>query len=293
MNWKQLELLVHKDKVDVWSDALTNAGAVAITMEPANSQRVYELDPSHKPMWDDVKLLILFAEDVIPQQIQQQLEPQIDFVTANWKTIIEDDWVNKWQEYAKPMQFGDKLWICPSWCEIPDPSANNIILDPEMAFGTGSHATTGLCLDWIAHHIEPGITVIDYGCGSGILGIAAARLGAVRVYGVDIDPVALEVSEKNAAQNNVSAALFTTHLPEDLPNIQADIVIANILALPLLSLAATLTELVKPGGSIILSGILQEQSDMVIAGYSTAFDDFKVTSQEGWVRIIAKNKSIN
>jgi ribosomal protein L11 methyltransferase len=287
MNWMQLELSAHKDKIDVWSDALTEAGAVAITMEPASSQRVYELDPSHKPMWDDVKLLVLFTADVIPQQIQQQLEPQIDFATADWKIIVEDDWINKWQEYAKPMLFGDKLWICPSWCEIPDPSANNIILDPEMAFGTGSHATTGLCLDWVANNIVPGATVIDYGCGSGILGIAAARMGATRVYGVDIDPIALEVSDKNAANNHVPAALFTTHLPEQLPDIKADIVIANILALPLISLATTLANLLKPQGSIILSGILQEQADMVIAGYSPWFEDFNVTSQDGWVRISA------
>lgn len=288
MNWMQLELSTHKDKVDVWSDVLTNAGAVAITMEPANSQRVYELDPSHKPVWDEVKLLVLFTADVVPQQIQQQLEPQIDFATAAWKTIVEDDWINKWQEYAKPMQFGEKLWICPSWCEIPDPTANNIILDPEMAFGTGSHATTGLCLDWIARNIVPGVTVVDYGCGSGILGIAAARMGAIRVYGVDIDPIALEVSDKNAANNHVPSTIFTSHLPEQLPDIKVDVVIANILALPLISLATTLANLLKPQGSIILSGILHEQADMVIAGYSPWFQDFNVSCQDGWVRISAK-----
>lgn len=288
MNWMQLELSAHKDKIDVWSDALTEAGAVAITMEPASSQRVYELDPSHKPMWDEVKLLVLFTADIIPQQIQQQLESQIDFANANWKIIVEDDWINKWQDYAKPMQFGNKLWICPSWCEIPDPTANNIILDPEMAFGTGSHATTSLCLDWVANNVVPGTTVIDYGCGSGILGIAAARLGAVRVYGVDIDPIALEVSDKNAAQNHVAATVLSTHLPEQLPDIKADIVIANILALPLLSLTTTLAGLLKPHGSIILSGILQEQADIVIAEYRHWFEDFNVTNQDGWVRISAK-----
>lgn len=288
MNWMQLELLTHKDKVDALSDILTNAGAVAITMEPASSQRVYELDPSHKPMWDEVKLLVLFTADVVPQQIQHQFEKQIDFSTASWKIIVEDDWINKWQEYAKPMLFGDKLWICPSWCEIPDPTANNIILDPEMAFGTGSHATTGLCLDWVANNITPGTTVIDYGCGSGILGIAAARMGATRVYGVDIDPIALEVSDKNAANNNVPQTLFTSHLPDQLPDIKADIVIANILALPLISLATTLAQLLKPHGYIILSGILQEQTEMVIAGYSPWFEDFNVVNQDGWVRISAR-----
>lgn len=288
MNWMQLELLTHKDKVDALSDILTNAGAVAITMEPASSQRVYELDPSHKPMWDEVKLLVLFTADVVPQQIQHQFEKQIDFSTASWKIIVEDDWINKWQEYAKPMLFGDKLWICPSWCEIPDPTANNIILDPEMAFGTGSHATTGLCLDWVANNITPGTTVIDYGCGSGILGIAAARMGATRVYGVDIDPIALEVSDKNAANNNVPQTLFTSHLPDQLPDIKADIVIANILALPLISLATTLAQLLKPHGDIILSGILQEQTEMVIAGYSPWFEDFNVVNQDGWVRISAR-----
>ncbi len=287
MNWMQLELSAHKDNIDAWSDALTDAGAVAITMEPASSQRVYELNPSHKPIWDEVKLLVLFTADVIPDQIQQLLEQQIDFTAASWKIIVEDDWINKWQEYAKPMLFGDKLWICPSWCEIPDSTANNIILDPEMAFGTGSHATTGLCLDWVANNVTPGTTVIDYGCGSGILGIAAARLGATRVYGVDIDPIALEVSDKNALQNHVLTSVFSTHLPEHMPEIKADIVIANILAVPLLGLATTLANLLRPSGSIILSGILQEQAEMVVNSYSTWFDNFKVTSQDGWVRISA------
>lgn len=287
MNWMQLELPARKDNVDAWSDVLTTAGAVAITMEPASSQRIYELNPNHKPMWDDVRLLVLFAADVVPQQIQQ-LAPDIDFAAANWKIIVADDWTNKWQEYAKPMLFGDNLWVCPSWCEIPDPTANNIILDPEMAFGTGSHATTALCLDWIANNIKSDTTVIDYGCGSGILGIATAKLGAATVYAVDIDPVALEVSDKNAANNHVATAIFSTYLPEQLPPLQADVVIANILAQPLIGLAATLASLLKPQGSVVLSGILQEQTEMVIVGYSPWFSDFNVTDQDGWVRISAK-----
>lgn len=288
MNWLQLELPTHQDNIDTWSEMLTTAGAVAITMEPANSQRIYELNPSHKPMWDYVKLLVLFTADVTPQQLQQQLESNIDFATANWKIIAEDDWVNKWQEYAKPMLFGDNLWICPSWCTVPDPNANNIILDPEMAFGTGSHPTTSLCLDWLAHNIMPNTTVIDYGCGSGILAVAAARLGANRVYATDIDPIALEVSDRNATNNNVPTTVFSTHLPEQFPDVTADVLVANILALPLISLLETLKNLLKPQGLIVLSGILQEQTDLVITAYSKWFKNFTVVNKDGWVRISAQ-----
>jgi ribosomal protein L11 methyltransferase len=287
VNWLQLNLKVSKDNADIWSDALTDAGAVAITMEKADDQRIFELSPDHKPMWQHINLLALFHADLNPLEIQEQLSSQIDFTLANWQIIVEDDWINKWHDYAQPMSFANNLWVCPSWCAIPDPTANNIILDPEMAFGTGSHATTALCLDWISRNTVPGSSVIDYGCGSGILGIAAAKLGAAIVYAVDIDPIALDVSNSNAIKNNIDLNMFSTYLPQQLPALKVDLVIANILANPLVELAPTLAALLKKQGQIILSGILQEQAELIISRYAQWFSGFEVTEQDGWVRISA------
>lgn len=287
MKWLQLQLTAHKDNVEAWSDALTEVGAVAITMEKSSDQRVFELSPDHKPLWDQINLLALFSDDTNPLVITKQLAPEIDLASATWKTIVEEDWINKWHEYAKPMSFANDLWVCPSWCEIPNPAANNIILDPEMAFGTGSHATTALCLDWVSRNVVPGTSVVDYGCGSGILGIAAAKLGAAPIYAVDIDPIALDVSNSNALKNNVSTSIFSTYLPQQLPALKVDLVIANILAHPLMELAKTLSELLKNNGQIILSGILAEQAELVINKYAQWFENFDTTSQDGWVRITA------
>lgn len=288
MKWLQLNLLTSKENADSWSDALTEVGAVAITLEKSNDQRVFELTPDHKPLWDQINLQALFTADTDPEQVQHNLAAVVDFNNSTWSTIVEEDWINKWQEYAKPMPFANNLWVCPSWCEIPDPTAKNIIIDPEMAFGTGSHATTSLCLDWLAQNVVADMTVIDYGCGSGVLGIAAAKFGAQPIYLVDIDPIAIDVTNNNAIKNNVAPDIFSTYLPEQLPAIKVDLVIANILAHPLLDLAPTLATLLKPQGQIILSGILAEQIEMVISRYSEWFKAFEVTEQEGWVRITAK-----
>lgn len=288
MKWLQLNLIASKENAEAWSDALTEVGAVAITMEKSSDQRVFELSPDHKPLWDQINLLALFSDDTNPLAIEKELASQIDFKASSWKTIVEEDWVNKWHDYAQPMSFANDLWVCPSWCEIPNPDANNIILDPEMAFGTGSHATTALCLDWIARNVKAGTSVVDYGCGSGILGIAAAKLGAAPIYAVDIDPIALDVSISNASKNNVSTDIFSTYLPEQLPAITVDLVIANILAHPLMELAPTLADLLKPNGRIILSGILAEQADLVINKYAQWFNSFDTNAQDGWVRITAR-----
>jgi len=290
MNWLQLNLATTKNKVDAWSDALLEAGAVAISLEADDDQAIFELTPDHKPLWDKLRLIALFPEDTDPVFVQSQLASNIDIeilAASTWKKIVEQDWLHKWKEDLKPMLFADKLWICPSWCEIPDPTAINIILDPEQAFGTGSHPTTALCLEWIAQNIQPGDIVIDYGCGSGILAIAAAKMEASITYGTDIDPLCLEVSNSNALKNNVSGDQFITCLPEQMPTIKADVMIANILAHPLVELAPTLATLLKPNGKLVLSGILVEQASMVQDGYSKWFHNFEIQAQNEWVRITA------
>lgn len=291
MNWLQFSLATTKDQVDAWSEFLLDSGAAAISLEDNQHQGIYELNPDHKPMWDKLKIIALFTEDIDPLLVQAQLANYIDaeaLAAGHWKKIVEEDWLDKWKEDLQPMHFGNNLWICPSWCEIPDPTAINIILDPEQAFGTGTHPTTALCLGWIARNINSGDVVVDYGCGSGILAIAAAKMGASKTYGTDIDPLCLEVSNNNALKNHVSADDFITCLPEQMPAIKADLMIANILAQPLVGLAPTLAALLKPEGKLVLSGILAEQTDMVIQGYRPWFDDFEVQQQAEWVRITAR-----
>jgi ribosomal protein L11 methyltransferase len=294
MTWLQMSIQTTKANVEAWSDALIAAGAVSITLDEDTQQPIYELSPDHHPLWDRMSLIALFPAEYDSDLLKLRLSNQIDSIVldqAVWKNIAEEDWLLKWQENLQPMLFGNKLWVCPSWCEIPDPQAINIILDPEMAFGTGTHPTTALCLEWIAENIQPGNTVVDYGCGSGILAIAAAKLGATKVYGIEIDPVALEVSNNNALKNNISSAVFSTYLTDQTPDVQVDVVVANILFNPLLELAPIIAVLLKPNGKIVLSGLLTDQAAAIQACYGQMFKDFVVTHKDEWIRIEANLRS--
>ncbi len=279
--------------VEAWSDLLIESGAAAVSVEDAVQQAIFEIAPEHKPVWDQVNLLALFTEDFDPLLVQLDLAqhlPATTIANGTWTSIADENWVTKSQQFLQPMQFGDKIWVCPSWCAIPDPSALNIILDPEMAFGSGSHATTALCLRWLAQHLTPNASVIDFGCGSGILGIAAAKLGASRIYAIDIDPLALEISLNNAQKNNVNMQQFISLLPSEVAaaNIQADVVVANILAHTLTELAPVIAALVKPNGKLIMSGILAEQAADLKLVYAQWFTNFAVQQQEDWVLISAE-----
>ena len=198
--------------------------------------------------------------------------------------LADRAWERAWMEHFAPMQFGQRVWICPSWCAPPDPDAVNIFMDPGLAFGTGTHATTALCLQWLDAHPPLEHTVIDYGCGSGILAVAAAMLGARRVIAVDHDPQALLATRENAQRNSV-AERVETYLPEHAPVLAADTLIANILANPLRELAAHFARLVKCSGTLTLSGILAEQADDVAAAYRDTFILYPAVAQQGWVRL--------
>src|SRR5690606_25394554 len=199
--------------------------------------------------------------------------------------IADQDWERSWMDNFKPMRFGRRLWIVPSWHEAPEPDAVNLLLDPGLAFGTGTHPTTALCLEWLDSQGLDGLQVIDFGCGSGILAIAALLLGADRVTGTDIDPQALEASRDNAQRNQLADERLPLYLPADMPAEPADILVANILAGPLVSLAPQLTGLVKPGGRIALSGILAEQTEEILAAYRDAFELDPVADKDGWLRV--------
>jgi len=229
MEWLQLNLPTSKDTAEELGDLLTELGAVSITFSEGSSQPIYQSVNEKLPLWDAINLTALFPSTTEPNDIEECLRnnQKVRVVPKHdsWKIIAEEDWQNKWKEFFEPMQFADKLWICPAWEAPPEQHKPTIMLEPEMAFGTGSHDTTSLCLQWLAENIHNQHDVIDYGCGSGILAIAAAKLGANNVYAIDIDPVAEEVSAKNAEKNNVTINM-------QLPVKPVDVVIANILAHP-------------------------------------------------------------
>ncbi|ALG67558.1 50S ribosomal protein L11 methyltransferase [Beggiatoa leptomitoformis] len=289
MSWLQLLINTPAEQVDAISDSLTELGALSVTWQDAADEPVYEPPLNTTPIWQTTRIVALFEEDTDPESLLLQLHailPTDISLSYELQRLADQEWTRVWMSDFHPMCFGQRLWICPSWTPPPNPDAINILLDPGLAFGTGTHATTALCLEWLDQQGDlTGKTVIDYGCGSGILAIAAAKLGACENWAVDIDPQALLATRDNAAQNGVAATIHTC-LPEAFSPLQADILLANILANPLVSLASTFAKFVKSGAPIVLSGILQEQAEMVKTAYAVYFDQLSITEKAGWVRIV-------
>jgi ribosomal protein L11 methyltransferase len=284
MPWLQLTFYSTKEKAEALAELLSDAGAAAVTMQDAADQPLYEPPPGATPLWQLTNVVGLFEENVDGHAIVQQLKAQWQGEFPDFRSeVLEDqDWERAWMDEFKPMRFGERLWIVPSWHEPPEGDTVNILLDPGLAFGTGTHPTTRLCLEWLDGHDVAGKSVIDYGCGSGILALAAALLGAASVIGVDNDPQALVATLDNAARNGVS---LRAYLPKEAPQEPADILVANILAGPLIELAPRLAALVKQGGAIALSGILPEQAESVSSAYSEWFAMQPPVEHDGWIRL--------
>ena len=224
----------------------------------------------------------------INQHLIQAL-PNID-CELHWQNIEDKDWEREWMKHYEPIQFHEKFWICPSWAAPPDPNAINLMLVPGLAFGTGTHPTTFLCIQWIAEQNFKGKTVYDYGCGSGILGIASLLKNAAKVVGIDIDPQALTATQLNTERNGIEKSQFPVFFPNKCPTETVDVMLANILAGPLVELTQTLTSLTKPQGRICLSGILQSQSHMIEKAYSPFFELDEPKQMKEWVRITGTKK---
>lgn len=286
MPWNQIRLRALREHSEALEDLLLELGAMSVTFSDAEDNPVLEPAPGETPIWPELILTALFEADANVELVISALENSIHpFTDLQSETLEDQDWERAWMDDFQPMQFGKHLWICPSWQEPPDPEGINLMLDPGLAFGTGTHPTTALCLEWLDAHPPKGQLVIDYGCGSGILAIAALKLGARHCWGIDIDPQALTASRDNAEKNDVSDAHFYVAEPDGLPPVTADLVIANILSGPLVELAPELNALVKPGGHIVLSGILQEQADSVLTAYSQWFEMQTPVTREDWVRL--------
>jgi ribosomal protein L11 methyltransferase len=287
MPWLQVRLAITPDQAETYEDALLGVGAVSVTFMDAEDQPIFEPDLGTTPLWSHTHLLALFEADTDPANLVAHLELLTGAALPEHQIehIADQDWERSWMDNFQPMRFGQRLWIVPSWHAAPEPEAVNLLLDPGLAFGTGTHPTTALCLEWLDGQDLQGCTVLDFGCGSGILAIAALLLGAPQAVGTDIDPQALEASRDNASRNGIEPARFPVYLPADLPQQQADVVVANILAGPLVALAPQITSLVKSGGRLALSGILAEQAEEVRAAYADAFRLDPTAVKDGWVRI--------
>jgi ribosomal protein L11 methyltransferase len=297
MPWLQLIFETSPDNAEQFSDLLSEAGASAVTFQDSADQPLYEPPPGETPLWSHTRVIGLFDAttnlDEIIEQIRTDINPE---ALPPWRiSPLEDkDWEREWMENFKPMSFGEHLWIVPSWTTPPEPDAVNILLDPGLAFGTGTHPTTALCLQWLDKHshsqLEQCKEVIDYGCGSGILAVAAAKLGARHVWAVDNDPQALIATRDNAEKNGVEQHIDAV-LPEGLPDIQTPLLLANILAQPLISLAERFADYVIPGGHIVLSGILVEQAEQVSNTYQPWFEMASPAIQDEWVRLTGRRRS--
>ncbi len=288
MAWVQIRLNGTDREAEKISDFLEEIGAVSVTFMDSQDTPIFEPLPGETRLWGNTDVVALFdAETDMKAIVSALVESKLVAVDFAHKIeqIEDKDWEREWMDNFHPMQFGKRLWICPSWREVPDPNAVNVMLDPGLAFGTGTHPTTALCLAWLDGLDLTGKTVIDFGCGSGILAIAALKLGAKQAIGIDIDPQAILASQNNAEANGVADRL-QLFLAKDQPkDLIADVVVANILAGPLKELAPQITTLVKPEGDLGLSGILATQAESVCEAYQDAFVLDPVVEKEEWCRI--------
>ncbi|MFZ7236746.1 50S ribosomal protein L11 methyltransferase [Avibacterium gallinarum] len=293
MAWVQIRINSTNQQAESLSDYLEEIGSVSVTFMDSQDTPIFEPLPGETRLWGNTDVIALFDAETDMQQIVSLLKSarHLSEETAYKIEQIEDkDWEREWMDNFHPMQFGKRLWICPSWREVPDENAVNVMLDPGLAFGTGTHPTTALCLEWLDGLDLQDKTVIDFGCGSGILAIAALKLGVKSAIGIDIDPQAILASRNNAEQNGVSDRL-QLFLAKDAPqDLQADVVVANILAGPLKELAPTISQLVKTQGKLGLSGILESQAQSVCEAYQEQFSLDPVAIREEWCRITGMAK---
>jgi len=294
MPWLQIKMDTNPAHAEVLEDVLLAAGANAVTLEDGEDQPLFEPIRGTTPLWQQTRITGLFDAEqdskVMVEALQKgwaEVFPDQAFPSPRIEILEDKDWEREWMENFHPIQVGERLWICPSWKEAPNPEATNLVLDPGLAFGTGTHPTTFMCLQWLDKHDVSGQTVIDYGCGSGILGVAALLLGAEKAYGVDNDPQALIATRENTDRNSLTAESFDVFYPGKIGNVQADLMLANILAGPLIDLAPTLAALIRDQGNLVLSGILAHQADDVMAAYAPWFNFAPVAQKEEWVCLSA------
>ncbi|MBV1875726.1 MAG: 50S ribosomal protein L11 methyltransferase [Cycloclasticus sp.] len=292
MAWQQLTIATTRELTATVETLLENLGALSVTMMDSADQPIYEPPLNSTPLWQHVSVTGLFEEQHDFSGVEQYFKQHIDDQNS-WSLSLErlEDqvWERVWLESFQPIKFGNNFWVCSTEHEVPDPDAILLRLDPGLAFGTGTHPTTALCLDWLANHQLEKSNIIDFGCGSGILAIAGLLLGAKSAIGIDIDPQALIATTSNAEQNNVLDKIHV-YGAEQYPSSPQAIVVANILAEPLISLSNNISALVKPRGHLLLSGILSEQVEQVTSAYQDAFIFCPAVIRDNWACLHAVKK---
>ena len=287
MDWLQISFQIEKSQADLISEVLLGLGSLSITFSDTLDDAIYEPPVGQTPLWDNITVNALFSTDVNQEDIKASIF-EICNVNALTSFILKDRvWEDECKKDFHSMKFGENLWVCPSWesqAELPS-DAIIINMDPGLAFGTGSHQTTSLCLEYLDNNPPKNIDVIDFGCGTGILAIAAAKLGASRVLAIDNDPQAVISSKDNVINNQCESIIKTIHSKNEIDFEGCDLLIANILTNPLIKLAPTFAALVNPDGELLLSGILKKQVDRVVSCYSEYFTNLEVSNIDEWYRV--------
>ena len=287
MPWHQISVITSEDLAPRLADLFDKLGAVSVTYMDAEDEPVYEPAIGETKIWTNTEVIALYELDTEPTLIKARFnalfKPE---QLLNWQDeiVLDQEWERAWMEFYHPMKFAGKLWVCPTGQEQHESGTVCLTLDPGLAFGTGTHPTTALCLEWLSSHGLTGKTVIDYGCGSGILAVAAVLLGAKEAHAVDIDPQAITATQSNALKNQVQDKI-TCYLPEQFTPFQADVVLANILAKPLIDMAEQICNLLASGSRLVLSGILQEQAEPVLNAYQHHITFNTPVQQEDWIRL--------
>lgn len=291
-DWLEIKARVAGTLADTVADLMEQLGALSVTWQDAADSPILEPKPGERRLWPDTEVTGLFTKDADKEAILSTLTAILgDHVPLAALDLEDQDWVRAWMDNFKPLQCASNLWICPSWCTPPDPGAAVVMLDPGLAFGTGTHPTTFLCLKRLAALRFTGKRIIDYGCGSGILAIAALKLGAASALGVDIDEQALIASRDNATRNGVAERLSLFLSPAQQPQEKAPVVVANILAGPLTELEPVLASLCESDGTLLLSGLLDEQADEICEAYARDFLPVYREVRDGWALLELKRLS--
>lgn len=289
--WFQLKIEhCPSQEIELLSEELEEFGALSIMLTDKNDNPVLEPEPGTTPLWPEVVIQALFSEVFQAQYTRDHLMHAYPKLTCTLEVLEDKDWERAWMDDFKPQRFGKRLWICPTWSTPPEPDAVNLMLDPGLAFGTGTHPTTALCLTWLEQADLKNKSVIDYGCGSGILSLAALKLGAAKVHAVDIDQQALQATRSNASANRLDEHKLLISMP-DVAHEPVDLIIANILLAPLITLKERFQQLLTPKGMLIVSGILEEQAFKLIETYASMFTAIHQENLNGWSLLAFTHKT--
>jgi ribosomal protein L11 methyltransferase len=292
MDWQQISFEVQKSEVDLISEVLMGLGSLSITFTDAQGNDIYEPPVGTTPLWEKVTVTALFSSEVSEDSVAKTILEICDINISDASSLKDKVWEKECQKDFPAMQFGKKLWVCPSWDIKPELSTEDVVImmDPGLAFGTGTHQTTSLCLEYLDENPPVNLDVIDFGCGTGILAIAAAKLKAKSVLAIDNDPQAVIASHENVITNRCDEVINTIHSMDQDNSSRCDLLIANILANPIIELEPLFSEFLKSNGTILLSGIIKDQVKEVVSCYSQNFTDIKLANKDEWYRISATRK---